>query len=604
LEIFVTPRPIERFQNVHANSGDRPLSASLRGRASRLPFRWKVALISAAAVLGTLVLTLVPVYFTARSRLVALKGQRLAAIAASTGASIPAESLDVIAKPKGQNTAAFVHARTVLKRGWEANGGSLRELTNGIFIVRRLDQSYQTLVHSSWSAGLPGYNRAWIPPPGLDERLAAGRRGVSSLYDGPGGRLITAGVPIYRADSTTAGFVIATLDAEGFLDDLSSEMRSLAWLPVAIMLTALLVSLWSARHLTSGIDEVAEHAQRVARGSLRVPLEYASTDEIGALAASFRTMTEGLRALLRDVEGGASEVSTTADQLAAGAEQMSASTEQVASAAHSIATAAAQQTSGIQTIVGISTRVASRALEVSQNAHRAQTAADLVSLSAKRAAQAAEEALQSMATIANVTGEAVPAVAELGEKSQRIGQLTNSIAAIARQTNLLALNAAIESARAGEHGRGFAVVADEVRKLAGESARALEAIRKLANEMRKVSEHTAARITDVSSSVGAGEMVIRSSSGALSQIVREIEGSRGAVALIVESAVEQHHEAETLSHEIGSVAVVAEQNASTAQQVSAVVQQQTASMVHVTESSQLLADVATRLKGAMSRFEL
>jgi methyl-accepting chemotaxis protein len=34
------------------------------------------------------------------------------------------------------------------------------------------------------------------------------------------------------------------------------------------------------------------------------------------------------------------------------------------------------------------------------------------------------------------------------------------------------------------------------------------------------------------------------------------------------------------------------------------VQQQTASMTHVSESSQHLAEIANRLKGAMARFEL
>jgi methyl-accepting chemotaxis protein len=276
----------------------------------------------------------------------------------------------------------------------------------------------------------------------------------------------------------------------------------------------------------------------------------------------------------------------------------------VAGAALSIATAASQQTSGIQSIVGISSRVATRAKEVSTHAQRAQSAADAVFASTQRATRAAEQALDSMATISSVTKEAVPAVAELGEKSLRIGQITNVIAGIARQTNLLALNAAIEAARAGEHGRGFAVVADEVRKLAKESGKALDTIRTLASEIQSVSERTVGRIGDVSSSVAAGETVIRASTGALTQIASEIEGSRGAVSLIVEAAAEQHREAESLAKEIESVAVVAEENASTSQQVSAVVQEQTASMLHITESSQHLADIAARLKSAMTRFEL
>jgi methyl-accepting chemotaxis protein len=217
---------------------------------------------------------------------------------------------------------------------------------------------------------------------------------------------------------------------------------------------------------------------------------------------------------------------------------------------------------------------------------------------------AASEALGAMAEISAVTAAAVPAVVELGEKSQRIGKITDAIGAIARQTNLLALNAAIEASRAGEHGRGFAVVADEVRKLAGESARALDQIRKLAAEIRTSAVRTEEQILVASDRVTAGEAVIRASAEALTQIDREIAGARTAVDRIVEAADAQRGEAEALAGEIEALAATAQMNSATAEQVSAVVEQQSASMSSIASSSQHLAEVAERLRGSLRRFEL
>lgn len=73
--------------------------------------------------------------------------------------------------------------------------------------------------------------------------------------------------------------------------------------------------------------------------------------------------------------------------------------------------------------------------------------------------------IHEITDIAETVAACSQSVKDLGDQSQKIGEIVLVINDIADQTNLLALNAAIEAARAGEAGKGFAVVAGEVKKL-------------------------------------------------------------------------------------------------------------------------------------------
>jgi hypothetical protein len=81
-------------------------------------------------------------------------------------------------------------------------------------------------------------------------------------------------------------------------------------------------------------------------------------------------------------------------------------------------------------------------------------------------------------------------VEALGESSDQISTMVESIRTIANQTNLLALNATIEAARAGEFGRGFAVVAAEVRSLAHDARAVTESIDGIVAEIKEMTEAT------------------------------------------------------------------------------------------------------------------
>src|SRR5207302_127080 len=233
---------------------------------------------------------------------------------------------------------------------------------------------------------------SWQPPTGMLDSLRSGRGAVTQIYDANGTKVLTAAAPVRRTDGGLAGFVVTTLGASALFYNVSHQLQSYIAFPLAAFAIAVLFAYWGAARLTGGIVAIAEHADAVASGALRHDLHFSSGDEVGALADSFRRMSTSLRALLLEIETGASEVAATAEQLAAGAQQMTASTDQVAGAAHSIAQSATVQTKGINTAVDAATRVADRAFAVAGHARSAQPAADVGARPAQRGRAARERA--------------------------------------------------------------------------------------------------------------------------------------------------------------------------------------------------------------------
>ena len=569
----------------------------------RFPVRLKMAALAGAAVFVTLAVLVVPTYGRVRANLARAQGDRLAVVARAAANALPDDFAATVATSAADTTTFPATGAPALRAVRNANAesfGAGSELTAIDVATKSATGRFHYVLRSE---GGPLHDD-WIPENDLDATIIAGHSGATGVYDADGESLLTAAVPVVGSDKRVVGAVIATGRADALLDDARRAVLELAIYAAIAFVVAVALAFGAATRLTRGMFELTQQAERVARGQLRQDLAFESDDEVGQLAGAFRQMTTGLRTLVAELDTSTTDVASTAEQLAASAQELSSSTGEVSGAASAIAEAAGSQLRGVRTASAASGRVAARAVAVASHAEQARHAADVAQRTTHRGTVAAAGALSAMAEISAVTAAAVPSVVELGEKSQRIGKITDAIGVIARQTNLLALNAAIEASRAGEHGKGFAVVADEVRKLAAESARALGEIRKLATEIRTSAVRTEEQILQASDRVTAGETVIRASADALTQIDREITSARTAVDRIVDAADAQRGEAEALAREIESLASAAEMNAATAQEVSAVVEQQTAAMSSIAASSQHLAEVAETLRTSLHRFEL
>lgn len=133
--------------------------------------------------------------------------------------------------------------------------------------------------------------------------------------------------------------------------------------------------------------------------------------------------------------------------------------------------------------------------EDSRSASRAYHISTETEKVAGQGAEVIQQTAREMRLIAENIGTSARLVGQLGDRSEQITAIVNTIRGIADQTNLLALNAAIEAARAGEQGRGFAVVADEVRQLAGRTSRSTAEI---ADLISKILSETRDAVTSMS----------------------------------------------------------------------------------------------------------
>jgi methyl-accepting chemotaxis protein len=180
---------------------------------------------------------------------------------------------------------------------------------------------------------------------------------------------------------------------------------------------------------------------------------------------------------------------------------------------------------------------------VEKHAADAQSATQAyhISLQTRDIAEKGAEVIQQTATgmreiAANIDGSSA-LIAKLGERSQQITAIVNTIRGIADQTNLLALNAAIEAARAGEQGRGFAVVADEVRQLAartsGSTAEISSMIEMIQNETRQAidsmdgTRDRAAQGVDLANQAGTVILQIREGTSEAVQAVSAFANEQG-----------------------------------------------------------------------------
>ncbi|MFN8457628.1 MAG: methyl-accepting chemotaxis protein [Anaerolineae bacterium] len=412
------------------------------------------------------------------------------------------------------------------------------------------------------------------------------------------------------------------------------------------------------RQMITYLQEMVGAADHLAQGDLTVKVT--SQSEQDALGQAFVRMTAQLHQLIGQVSASAQQVGYASEQLSTVAEQAGQATAQIAATMQQVAQGTAQQSQGVAHIatamagmnrtvdgvtrggqaqavavgraVGISSQMAELIHHVADSAQKGTHGAIGAAQTAQLGAETVEATLKQMETIKTRVGLSSQKVVEMGQRSNQIGVIVETIDDIASQTNLLALNAAIEAARAGEHGKGFAVVADEVRKLAEKSTLATQEISRLITSIQQTVAEAVTAMAEGSNEIEAGVDRADAAGQALHNILKAVADVSQQVAEISTAAEQMNASAQEANTAMDTVKAVVEQNMAATEQmtasstqvgrlvegiaavsqetsasveeVSASAEEMNAQVEEVTASAHALRDMATALQQLVTQFKL
>lgn len=336
------------------------------------------------------------------------------------------------------------------------------------------------------------------------------------------------------------------------LDDLFSARSRLANQRLQLTVTGLIATLLIVIYLLCGLSYSIQHninaidsaTKRLAANDISTRIRISTRDEMSEIADNFNTMAEAFSTLISRIIETGIDLHASSKEMYQVAQRSAGNIERQRMETTSVATAVTEMSATIQ--------------EVANTTSRAATAANQANAQARQSKTVVESASTSISQLAREIENAANVIQLLETDSKAIGSVLDVIKSIAEQTNLLALNAAIEAARAGEHGRGFAVVADEVRTLASRTQESTAVIQSMIAKLQSGSRNA----------------------------VNVMQQSRIQAQASVDQAKDVAQMLEVINQSVATIDAMNIQIASAAEQQTAVTEEISRNIVHISDLSQ------------------
>lgn len=418
------------------------------------------------------------------------------------------------------------------------------------------------------------------------------------------GTVMEVSVPIQDLTKRIVGYVRIGYSMKPIDRALNSLLLEIIVIIALCIIISLVFCILVAKAFTRPIDILVSATNNLAKGDLTKRTNIKSHDEMGQLGDSFNIATEKLNELIKSVVNATKEVYDFGRKVASGSSETSLISKQVAHTVDELARGFQDQVSTINKVMSTIVELDQLIQEIARKAGIVKEASDNTVGSAHEGGISVDLTIQKFNDINNTVTQLSEIIKDLGGKSIQIGEIVHLISDIADQTNLLALNAAIEAARAGDHGRGFAVVAEEVRKLAEQSAVATKEISALIVEIQGSASKAVKSMELSATKIVEGTKAINVTEDSLKKIMEAAKDTAIMIDEISSATMNQARNSKEVVGAMSSLVASAEQAASSTQEVSASVQEQTVKLIHIEELAKDLDDTVKSLGDKVGQFKI
>jgi methyl-accepting chemotaxis protein len=443
-------------------------------------------------------------------------------------------------------------------------------------------------------------------------RIKKGKMGIVTpgrIYDflapiarrNPDGTILEA-----LEQSDIIGVVRIGLSTEQIKNLIMRSLRRGILFGVLIVVIVIAVTFILSRQISRPAIAISRQMEAIARGEtdLSKRLAVSRKDEIGALAVGFNSFVDTLAKIIREVTASTPQLSEQSSHLASISQQLTAATEEITASVQQIAQSSGTQLKDIYKILEDAKSTKEIAKDTVDSALHSKTTFDKILKLSNEGKSEAEVATQNIGVLMTGIEHLTERINLLYAETEKIPTIVDTINSIAEKTALLALNAAIEAARAGESGRGFAIVAQEVTKLSEMSRTQAEEINKI---ITNIIEKTGVMVKEAGETfkgVRNSKDVLLNASERLKSISKEIINAVTDIDQIVKKGEANKDAVNRLVMILDEIAREAQTNASSAEEVSASIEEQSAAFTQLLESTQVLTSIADKLKQQSELFKI